>query len=438
MTHADFSALGLSPAILRNLAAENYSTPTPIQSQAIPPLLAGRDLLGVAQTGTGKTAAFALPILHRLSQSGGHAAPKAPRALILAPTRELVIQIADSLNAYGKGLAVRVAVVIGGVGMNPQTRALARAADIVVATPGRLIDHMQQGNVRLDAVECLVLDEADRMLDMGFSRDVRRIVGAAPKARQSLLFSATMPRDIEALANDMLRDPVKVSVTPKVVTADRIEQCVYFVPGDDKFELMRDLFTDRALSRVIVFARTKHGANKLAEKLSKAGVPADAIHGNKSQGARQRALEGFRNGEVRALVATDIAARGIDVDGVTHVINYELPNEAENYVHRIGRTARAGAGGGAISLCGRDEQGYWRDILKLIRRNVPVAGGEMGPDEPAPHLKQGRGGGRGRGRSGGGGAPRFKAVQGGGGHGGGGGGRNKRRNRNRGGARRAA
>ena len=376
MTISNFSDLGLAEPIQRALTAKNYITPTPIQARAIPELLEGKDVLGIAQTGTGKTAAFALPILQRLSRGQGNRKPRSPRALILAPTRELAIQIGDEFRAYGKHLHLRISVIFGGVSQVPQVKALGRGVDIVVATPGRLLDLMNQRQISLGAVEHLVLDEADRMLDMGFVRDVRKIIAAMPRARQSLLFSATMPAAVERLSGDILSHPVRIEVTPRATPIERIEQSVYHVPAPDKLALLATILKDPACSRVIVFSRTKHRANRIAERLEKWGVSADAIHGNKSQGARQRALKRFRSGEARVLVATDIAARGIDVDSVSHIINFELPNEAESYVHRIGRTARAGAGGAALSFCDPDERGYLRDIEKLIKRRLTVVGEE--------------------------------------------------------------
>ena len=378
MTDSNFSEFGLAEPIQRALRARNHVVPTPIQARAIPELLAGRDMLGIAQTGTGKTAAFALPILHHLSHGRSRAPagkrPRGPRALILAPTRELAIQISDEFNQYGRYLDLRHTVIIGGVGQQPQVKALTRGVDILIATPGRLLDLMGQRRLGLDAVEILVLDEADRMLDMGFVRDVRRIVAALPKARQSLLFSATMPGEVARLAGEMLRDPLRVEVTPQATPVERIEQGVYHVAATGKEALLASILDDPALSRVLVFARTKHRASRVAARLGKAGVATEAIHGNKSQGARQRALKRFRDGDVRVLVATDIAARGIDVEGVTHVINYELPNQPESYVHRIGRTARAGAGGVALSFCDLAERDYLRDIERLIRRRLTVIG----------------------------------------------------------------
>jgi len=369
-----FSELGLAEPLLRALESENYVEPTPIQSKTIPLILSARDVLGIAQTGTGKTAAFGLPLLQRLAIDRKPPAPQGARALILAPTRELALQIADSLKTYGKHYGYRQAVVMGGVSAHSQIGAMKNGVDILIATPGRLLDLVKQRLIRLDQVTMLVVDEADRMLDMGFIRDVRRIVAALPKARQSMLFSATMPEDVAHLAHEMLKDPTRVDVAPQTVTADRIEQRLFHVGAQEKRKLLIDLLHDPKLARVIVFTRTKHGANKVVEHLEKAGIPADAIHGNKSQNARQRAMENFRSGRARLLVATDIAARGIDVDGITHVINFELPNEPESYVHRIGRTARAGAEGIAISFCSPDERAYLRDIERLVKRKLTVVG----------------------------------------------------------------
>ena len=380
MNHQSFSELGLAEPILRALQARNHKQPTPIQAQAIPALLAGRDMLGIAQTGTGKTAAFALPILDRLSQRPSRTKGRGPRALILAPTRELAIQIGDEIRAYGKQLPLRHSVIFGGVGQKPQSDALARGLDILIATPGRLLDLVQQRHARLDHVSHLVLDEADRMLDMGFVRDVRKIIAALPKQRQSLLFSATMPGEVARLSGEILKDPLRVEVTPQSTPVERIEQSVYHVVAGGKLGLLADILADPTLSRVMVFSRTKHRANRVAEQLEKRGIAADAIHGNKSQSARQRALARFRSGEARVLVATDIAARGIDVEGVTHVVNFELPNEPESYVHRIGRTARAGAGGEAIAFCDAAERGYLRDIERLIGQRLTIIGEGPGAD----------------------------------------------------------
>jgi ATP-dependent RNA helicase RhlE len=367
-----FSSLGLSASVQTAVAAEGYTIPTPIQMQAIPHLLAGRDLLGIAQTGTGKTAAFALPIIERLLKNRLRANPRHARALILSPTRELAQQISDSFATYGRGMGLSRVTITGGVGMRPQIVALTRGVDIVVATPGRLLDHMNQGHIRLDAVEVFVLDEADRMLDMGFVRDVKKITAKLPAQRQTLLFSATMPESVEGLAASILNKPERVEVVPPSTTVERIDQKVMFVSRDDKRRLLEKLLKDKGVTRTIVFTRTKHGANRIAEQLERSGFAADAIHGNKSQGARQKALSRFRSGEVQTLVATDIAARGIDVDGISHVINFDLPNEPESYVHRIGRTARAGADGIALSFCGADEVGFLKSIEKLIGQKVEV------------------------------------------------------------------
>lgn len=372
MTLPSFADLGIAEPLRRALHSKRYLHPTPIQAQAVPVLLGGQDLLGIAQTGSGKTAAFALPILQRLAAEPLKAGPRAARALILAPTRELAIQIGDDCKTYGRHLNLRHALIFGGVGQAPQVKAMARGVDILVATPGRLLDLVAQGHIRLDKVSILVLDEADRMLDMGFIPDVRRIVGALPRERQSLMFSATMPADVARIASDFLRQPVRIDVSPATVTVDRVDQRVYFVDAPDKRALLIDLLADPALARVIVFTRTKHGANRLSQQIERAGVSARVIHGNKSQGARQEALESFRTGSARVLVATDIAARGIDVEGVTHVVNYELPNVPESYVHRIGRTARAGASGIALSLCDPSERPFLREIEKLTCKAVAV------------------------------------------------------------------
>jgi ATP-dependent RNA helicase RhlE len=385
VTNSTFADLGIAEPLQRALKAENYTAPTPIQVQAIPALLAGKDLLGIAQTGTGKTAAFALPILQHLAARNDHAGRGAARALILAPTRELAIQIGDAIKVYGRHYSLRHTVIVGGVGQQPQVRAMSRGVDILIATPGRLLDLMNQGHVRLKTASILVLDEADRMLDMGFIRDVRKIVAALPRERQSLLFSATMPADVALLADTILRNPVRVEISPKEVTVDKVEQHVYFVDAPSKRALLIDLLRDPALARVIVFTRTKHGANRVSEQVDKAGISTEALHGNKSQGARQRALDRFRAGHARVLVATDIAARGIDVDGITHVINFELPNEPESYVHRIGRTARAGAAGIALSFCDSSERAHLRGIERLTKRPMLVAGDKRAHDL-APHA----------------------------------------------------
>ena len=393
MTTKDFTGLGLIEPLTRAVQAQGYTTPTPIQAKAIPELLDDADLLGIAQTGSGKTAAFLLPILHHLARDGGKPSPKGTLALILAPTRELALQIGDSVTAYAKHLRLRHTVILGGVNQNPQVKALARGVDILVATPGRLLDLQQQGHVHLNDVAHLVLDEADRMLDMGFIKDVRKIVRAVPDDRQTLLFSATMPKEIARLAADILYEPVQIDVAPKTVTADKVEQRIIHVPAAKKGTLLTELLADEALQRVIVFTRTKHRANRVAKQLGQAGVEAAAIHGNKSQAARQRALDGFKSNAIRVLVATDIAARGIDVDGVTHVINFELPNEPESYVHRIGRTARAGADGMAVSFCDPAERDHLKGIERLIGRRIAVeehtlSAAAANEDTPPRHPKK--------------------------------------------------
>ena len=386
MSDVTFAGLGVAEPILRALAQENYTTPTPIQARAIPALLAGRDLLGIAQTGTGKTAAFGLPLLQKLSIGHVPPRPKEAKALILAPTRELAVQIEDSLRTYGRFLNLKRAVILGGVSQNAQVNAMRGGVDILVATPGRLLDLVQQKHIRLDAVQVLVLDEADRMFDMGFIRDVRRIVSFLPRERQSMLFSATMPDDVVKLVGDVLKNPERIEVAPQSKTADRVAQSLYHVPMPQKRQLLSELLKDVSLNRVIVFTRTKHGANRVAEHLSKTGVVSEAIHGNKSQNARQRALENFRSGKARVLVATDIAARGIDIDHITHVINYELPQEPESYVHRIGRTARAGGEGIAISFCDSSERGLLRDIERVIRMKIEAVPHDL-PDLTPEQLK---------------------------------------------------
>ena len=367
-----FKNLGLAEILLRALSTAGYNEPTPIQAQAIPYALAGRDVQGIAQTGTGKTAAFALPILQRLLTDRRRAPPRGCRALILSPTRELASQIAQSFITYARGTGIRVAVMFGGVPKGKQSRVMASGVDVLVACPGRLLDHMGDQAVRLDAVEVLVLDEADHMLDLGFVIPIRRIVAHVPAQRQTMFFSATMPAEISKLASAMLRDPAHVAVTPVATTVEKVEQRVMFVDAARKRFVLTDLLRDPEMSRALVFTRTKHGADRVVEHLERAGQAAAAIHGNKSQGQRERALASFKSGQVRILVATDIAARGIDVDGVTHVINYELPNVPESYVHRIGRTARAGRTGIAISLCDQSERPFLRGIEKLIRSRLAV------------------------------------------------------------------
>ena len=367
-----FAALGRAAPLCRAVAAEGYTVPTPVQARCIPHVLEGRDVLGCAQTGTGNTAAFVLPILQNLA-----AQPKNGRirTLVLAPTRELAAQISERTSAYGANLGLTNAVIYGGVGQRGQEDALRRKPDILIATPGRLLDLMEQGYVKLDGVEVLVLDEADRMLDMGFIHDVRRIVREVPAKRQTLFFSATMPPAIAELSQRILIDPVRIEVVPQATTAEKIEQTVHHVAKRDKRLLLERVLLAPGVDRALVFTRTKHGANRLVEQLDRAGIRAAAIHGNKSQGARERALEGFKNGDIPVLIATDIAARGIDVEGITHVVNYDLPEVPEQYVHRIGRTARAGAGGRAIAFCDEDERGLLKDIEKVIRQRIPVAEG---------------------------------------------------------------
>ncbi len=384
---SDFQSLGLGEKLRRALRDVGYTEPTPIQSQAIPHLLQGRDLLGVAQTGTGKTAAFALPLLQRLDEENSPAKPRRPRALILAPTRELALQIHDELERFGKYTKLRHAFIFGGVSANPQIKSLRQGLDVVVATPGRLLDLAGQRHIDLSEVEVLVLDEADRLLDMGFIRDVKRIVGQTPKSRQSLLFSATMPNAVAALAREILDDPVRVDVSPKQVTVKEIDQRFVMVGTSDKQRMLEHLLRDDEVSRAIVFTRTKHGANKVAKKLGNAGIGAEAIHGNKSQGARQRALSNFKNGDSWVLVATDIAARGIDIDAVSHVINYELPHEPESYVHRIGRTGRAGATGAAWSLVDPSERSRLRAVERLIRFSPSEIEVDLPPRDPDEPLR---------------------------------------------------
>ncbi len=364
--------MGIIEPILKALTQEGYKQPTPIQAQAIPVVLTGRDLLGVAQTGTGKTAAFAIPMLQLLAGRETAAHPRPIRALILTPTRELAIQVDESFGAYGRNLSLRHEVIFGGVGQTPQTNALRKGVDILTATPGRLLDLMNQGFVQLDRLEIFVLDEADRMLDMGFIHDVKKVIAKLPRERQSLFFSATMPPEIVKLASTIVRDPYKVEVTPSATTVEKVSQSVFYVSKNEKRALILHILQDSSITRALVFTRTKHGANKLAKDLVKAGITAEAIHGNKSQTARQEALRNFKSSATRILVATDIAARGIDVDELTHVINYEIPNVPETYVHRIGRTGRAGASGTAISFCDAEEKVFMKDIERTIGMSVPV------------------------------------------------------------------
>jgi ATP-dependent RNA helicase RhlE len=402
-----FDDLGLIPPLLANIKKSGYTTPSPIQAKAIPPVLGGRDLLGLAQTGTGKTAAFALPILQKMAAQPVVRGPRPLRCLVLTPTREWAAQVAESFVTYGAGLPFKTAVIFGGVGQGPQVSALRAGVDVLVACPGRLLDLMGQGHARLDGVETLVLDEADRMFDMGFLPDLRRIVKVLPPRRQTLLFSATMPREIKELAGSVMRDPVEVAVAPVSSAAETVEQAVFFVDKPRKQALLNHLLSQPSVFRAIVFSRTKHGADKIAKHLTKVGITAEAIHGNKSQNARTRALDQFKAGRIQVLVASDIAARGIDVDAITHVVNFDVPNEPETYVHRIGRTGRAGASGTAWSLCDHEERAYVRDIERTIRRPLPVATLPVGlqalapiPDEPRPPRPP-RGGGRPGGRPGG-------------------------------------
>jgi ATP-dependent RNA helicase RhlE len=389
-----FDQLGLIPALQSAVAAEGYVAATPIQAQAIPHVLAGRDLLGLAQTGTGKTAAFALPILQRLAARPQARTPRPIRCLVLTPTRELASQIAESFSTYGKHLPLRNAVIFGGVGDGPQKQALRSGMDILVATPGRLLDLAGQGLLDLGPLEVFVLDEADRMLDMGFIHDVRRVIALLPRQRQTLFFSATMPREAQELADQLLRQPATVAVVPPATTAEKVDQEIYFVEKNDKRALLVDVLRDQSMRRVLVFSRTKHGANRIAEHLAKAAIGAEAIHGNKSQNARERALANFKSGRTRVLVATDIAARGIDIDDVTHVVNFDIPEVPETYVHRIGRTARAGATGMALSFCDAEERADLRAIERLTRQQIAVVEGHpfesrvplsaVVPSRPAP------------------------------------------------------
>jgi len=367
----DFQSLGLSNTLLKAVEDEGYTTPTPVQQQSIPPLLDGRDVLGVAQTGTGKTAAFALPVLQIMERRKTQG-KRYIRALILSPTRELAAQIDERFDAYSKNMDIRHRVIFGGVKQNPQVRDLNKGLDILVATPGRLLDLIGQGFIDLSNVEFFVLDEADRMLDMGFIRDIEKVLKLLPKKRQNLLFSATMPKSIAKLAGSFLNNAVMVDVSPKEMTVDRIEQKIMFLRKADKRRLLVKLIKEQKVERGIVFTRTKHGANRLVKQLGQSNLSAAAIHGNKSQGARTRALAGFKDGSIPILVATDIASRGIDVEGITHVFNYDLPNEPESYVHRIGRTARAGRSGIAYAFCDNTESGYLVGIQQLIGKEIPV------------------------------------------------------------------
>ena len=390
-----FQDLNLIEPILGALKTEGYTIPTPVQARSIPLILERKDILGCAQTGTGKTAAFAIPIIQLLDADKANNRRNGNiRSLILTPTRELAIQIAESFKAYGKNTTLKYTVVYGGVGQNPQVETLRRGVDVLIATPGRLLDLINQGHIKLDKIEYFVLDEADRMLDMGFLPDVKRVINYLPGRRQSLFFSATMPEPIARLADSILVNPARVEVTPASSTVNAIEQVVYYVDKNNKRRLLADLLQDQEIERALVFTRTKHGADRVARDLNKAGVKAQAIHGDKSQNARQTALSNFKSGKSRVLVATDIAARGIDIDNLTHVVNFELPNIAESYVHRIGRTGRAGASGMAIAFCDASEKDYLKDIQKLIGRKVPEI-----KDHPYPLMihdaeKPTQGGGR--------------------------------------------
>jgi ATP-dependent RNA helicase RhlE len=369
---AEFSSFDLNPFILESLKNKGYNETTPIQGQAIPHLLLGKDLLGIAQTGTGKTAAFSLPILNRLAKNKIKIKPDRTRALILTPTRELASQINDSLRSYSKGLGIYSTVVFGGVGMGKQVQAMSHGIDILVATPGRLLDLMNHGHVRFDQLEVFVLDEADRMLDMGFIHDVKKIISKLPPVRQTMMFSATMSKDISAIAHSLLKEPVKVEVTPEATTVEKIDQKLMKVSKANKIKLLEHLLKDSAIQSVLVFTKTKHGADKVVKNLQRIQILSAAIHGNKSQNAREKALLDFRQGKIKVLVATDIAARGIDVPGVTHVINYDVPNDPESYVHRIGRTARAGRDGIAICFCDEFEGDLLQSVEKLIRMKIPL------------------------------------------------------------------
>jgi len=402
-----FDTLGLTPDLLTRVAEQGYTAPTPIQTEAIPHVLRGRDLMGLAQTGTGKTAAFGLPLVQLLNAAGWRPAPKSAKALILAPTRELARQISDTLNGFLAQTRLNTAMVVGGTSINAQVKRMSRGTDILVATPGRLLDLLDRRAIDLGQTQFLVLDEADQMLDMGFIHALRRIAGLLPRKRQTLLFSATMPKQMAEIAAAYLTDPVRVEVAPPGRAADKIAQSVHFVPQGEKSALLKELLSGHPNQLALVFSRTKHGAERLMKSLVAAGFAADSIHGNKNQNQRDRALAAFRQGRTRVLVATDVAARGIDIPEVRHVYNYDLPNVAENYVHRIGRTARAGAHGAAIAFCTKDEMGALRDIEKVMGRGIEVAGGTPWAVEPPRKQqaqKRGNGGGgrrRSRSRSGG-------------------------------------
>lgn len=392
-----FSQLKLCPEILKAIKDEGYETPTPVQAQAIPYILEGRDMLAGAQTGTGKTAGFTLPMLEILSKTPPAKPKRRIRALILTPTRELAAQVGESVKTYGKYLTLKSTIIFGGVGINPQITALKNGVDILIATPGRLLDHVGQGTVDLGRVEIFVLDEADRMLDMGFIKDIKRVIEKLPKKRQNLLFSATYSDEIKALANSLLKNPAEVEVARRNTSSELVAQSVYLVDCKRKSALLLKLITDNKWEQVLVFTRTKHGANKLSEYLEKSKISSAAIHGNKSQGARTKALDDFKKGKVKVLVATDIAARGIDIDALPHVVNFELPNISEDYVHRIGRTGRAGCEGEAVSLVCVDEAEYLKGIEKLIKKEIPkriMEGFEPDPLIKAEPISRGGGGGR--------------------------------------------
>jgi ATP-dependent RNA helicase RhlE len=428
-----FKDLGLTAELLSAVEKKGYDEATPIQQQAIPLILEGKDVLAGAQTGTGKTAGFTLPLLQKLQKAHNEGEKSYPKVLVLTPTRELAAQVHESVRDYGRFLPFRTAVIFGGVSINPQKQKLIKGVDIVVATPGRLLDHLQQKSINLSKVEILVLDEADRMLDMGFIRDIRKILNAIPKQRQTLLFSATFSREIKGLASEFLNNPSEIQVTPENTATELVSQVVYPVDKGRKRELLSHKIGEENWQQVLVFTRTKHGANKLAEQLGKDGIKSAAIHGNKSQGARTKALADFKGGAVRVLVATDIAARGIDIDKLPHVVNFELPNVAEDYVHRIGRTARAGQQGSAVSLVCVDELKLLRDIEKVLGKNIEkvnLPGYDVDPSIKAEPIQNGRGGGGGRNNSGGGGRGRNTNASRGRNHAGGGGGRSSGSGRN--------